>query len=377
MGNVIKIKHGSTAPKESQLQQYELGVQNGYLFIGGNSTSSSTVCSKIKAGTADKWTTARTLQTNLASSSAVSVDGSANKTIGVTGVLPISHGGTGTGSRMTKNRLCWTDDPVNGTLSNDMIITGGHHFADKDRIMINETDEDAAPSDFSTGLYVNGVITCNNNFKCSTSNSGLFTLDSASVSYPLIYDNGANLWIGAKKGEAYHHKGKTYISTGHDGSTANTTIQLAVPTTLSSTATTYSAPTYYDVLHEGNWSSYITMPTVTDNKVKQTKSETADWRPLLCHYDTVDSYSGDPGNEQVGSAHYVPGISVQPSTKTLMVGGGIRSEDYLASKKTVECGALVLHLSSETDFSYTGYGTGAPTSLTDHKQGRVYFQYIA
>lgn len=44
MSNVIKIKHGTTIPKESQLQQYELGycTENGLLYIGGSSTSSST-----------------------------------------------------------------------------------------------------------------------------------------------------------------------------------------------------------------------------------------------------------------------------------------------------------------------------------------------
>lgn len=45
-------------------------------------------------GTVDKLTTARTIQTNLASTSTASFDGSANVTPGVTGVLPVSNGGT-------------------------------------------------------------------------------------------------------------------------------------------------------------------------------------------------------------------------------------------------------------------------------------------
>ena len=48
-----------------------------------------------EADTADKLTTARTIRTNLASTSAVSFDGSANITPGVTGTLPIANGGTG------------------------------------------------------------------------------------------------------------------------------------------------------------------------------------------------------------------------------------------------------------------------------------------
>ena len=47
------------------------------------------------AGTATKLATARTIRTNLASTSTASFDGSANVTPGVTGTLPIANGGTG------------------------------------------------------------------------------------------------------------------------------------------------------------------------------------------------------------------------------------------------------------------------------------------
>lgn len=47
------------------------------------------------AGTATKLKEARTVRTNLASTSTASFDGSANVTPGVTGVLPIANGGTG------------------------------------------------------------------------------------------------------------------------------------------------------------------------------------------------------------------------------------------------------------------------------------------
>lgn len=49
----------------------------------------------VNAQKAEKLTTARTIQTNLASASAASFDGSANVTPGVTGVLAIANGGTG------------------------------------------------------------------------------------------------------------------------------------------------------------------------------------------------------------------------------------------------------------------------------------------
>ena len=46
-------------------------------------------------GSADKLTNSRTLKVNLASTSSVSFNGSANASIGVAGVLPIANGGTG------------------------------------------------------------------------------------------------------------------------------------------------------------------------------------------------------------------------------------------------------------------------------------------
>ena len=50
------------------------------------------------AASASKLTTARTIRTDLALTSTASFDGSANVTPGVTGVLPVTNGGTGTAS---------------------------------------------------------------------------------------------------------------------------------------------------------------------------------------------------------------------------------------------------------------------------------------
>lgn len=47
------------------------------------------------ANTATKLSTARTIQTNLASTSSASFDGTANTAPGVTGILPVANGGTG------------------------------------------------------------------------------------------------------------------------------------------------------------------------------------------------------------------------------------------------------------------------------------------
>ena len=64
-------------------------------IVDGNKV---TAWAKFNSGTADKLATARTIITNLASTSAASFDGTANVTPGVTGVLPVANGGTGSNS---------------------------------------------------------------------------------------------------------------------------------------------------------------------------------------------------------------------------------------------------------------------------------------
>lgn len=56
-----------------------------------------------EADTADQLTTARTIRTNLASTSAASFNGTANITPGVTGTLPIANGGTGATTALAAN----------------------------------------------------------------------------------------------------------------------------------------------------------------------------------------------------------------------------------------------------------------------------------
>lgn len=85
----------------------------------GNSQFPGTITALAFAGnasTADKLKTARSIRVNLASTSAINFDGSANITPGVTGVLPIANGGTGnsTGKAATATKLA-TARTINGT----------------------------------------------------------------------------------------------------------------------------------------------------------------------------------------------------------------------------------------------------------------------
>lgn len=68
---------------------------------------------------------------------------------------------------------------------------------------------------------------------------GVYLKDKAGFDYPAAIDNGSNLWIGATQTKAQHHKGSTFISTGHDGTNGNATINVSVPNAANDNATNY------------------------------------------------------------------------------------------------------------------------------------------
>lgn len=92
---------------------------------------------------ADKWTNARNFITNLGSESFASVDGSTGPyNLGVTGTLPISHGGTGN-TTQTANRAIYAE-----TASK---LSSSGHYMSSNKMAINSTSEP------SYQFYVNGT----------------------------------------------------------------------------------------------------------------------------------------------------------------------------------------------------------------------------
>lgn len=101
----LPIANGGTGQTTAQAAINSLaGAVTSGQYLRGNGTN--VVMSAIQAadvptlnqnttGSAATLTTARTIQTNLASTSAASFNGSANITPGVTGTLPVGNGGTG------------------------------------------------------------------------------------------------------------------------------------------------------------------------------------------------------------------------------------------------------------------------------------------
>ena len=83
-----------------------MGDGTGASGTWGISVTGSSASCTGNAATATKLVTARTIRTNLASTSAASFDGSANITPGVTGTLHIANGGTGaTNASAARNNL--------------------------------------------------------------------------------------------------------------------------------------------------------------------------------------------------------------------------------------------------------------------------------
>jgi hypothetical protein len=98
----------------------ETGITNEAVCVDNTTATYATnagtaVNASGNAANATKLTNARTIQTNLASTSAASFDGTANITPGVTGTLPVANGGTGLTSLST---LLNTNNTLDTVLAN-------------------------------------------------------------------------------------------------------------------------------------------------------------------------------------------------------------------------------------------------------------------
>lgn len=88
---VTPIEHGGTGATTASEALSKLGAapsQHDHNYAGSSTVGGS-------ANSAEKLATARTIRTNLGSTSTASFDGTGNVTPGVTGTLPLGNGGTG------------------------------------------------------------------------------------------------------------------------------------------------------------------------------------------------------------------------------------------------------------------------------------------
>jgi hypothetical protein len=115
LAGTLNIANGGTGATTAQAARNNIaGAVTSGQYLRGN--GSNVLMSAIQAGdvptlnqnttgSAATLTTARSIQTNLASTSAASFNGSANITPGVTGTLPVGNGGTGATSFTAGNYL--------------------------------------------------------------------------------------------------------------------------------------------------------------------------------------------------------------------------------------------------------------------------------
>jgi hypothetical protein len=106
---------GSTLDTATILLPYYRAGRNGIIQAANVPTLNQNT-----TGSAATLTTSRTFQTNLASTSTASFNGSANVTPGVTGTLPVANGGTGATSLGSANNIPFVGSSGNLTSSNNL-----------------------------------------------------------------------------------------------------------------------------------------------------------------------------------------------------------------------------------------------------------------
>ena len=105
------------------------------------------------ATSADKWSTARKFITNLGSESSASVDGSTGPyNLGVTGTLPVSHGGTGN-TTFTASRAIYAETATK--------LSSSEHYMSSSKLAINSTSEPGYQFYVNGSTYLNGKVYIN------------------------------------------------------------------------------------------------------------------------------------------------------------------------------------------------------------------------
>ena len=134
--------NGRPAYSDTFAYQSSTGTVKATKFQGalvGNATS------------ADKWSTARNFITNLGSESPASVDGSTGPyNLGVTGTLPVSHGGTGN-TAFTASRAIYAETATK--------LSSSGHYMSSNKLAINFTSEPGYQFYVNGTSYFSGITT--------------------------------------------------------------------------------------------------------------------------------------------------------------------------------------------------------------------------
>lgn len=134
----VRLTYTSYDAYQSPASLTLVGGQGGEYFIAPNIKATSKLYGSLSgnATSATKLETARSIQTNLASTSSASFNGTANITPGVKGILPVANGGTGNSSGNAPTASSWEYSELDLTAQRIdyfhpvIIETGPYTFAD-------------------------------------------------------------------------------------------------------------------------------------------------------------------------------------------------------------------------------------------------------
>lgn len=143
----------------------------------------------------------------------------------------------------------------------------------------------------SGSLYFDGTL------------KGVYLKDPAGSDYAAIIQSGSNLWIGAYSTTSHHHRGETYISAGHNGTTGNPTIYVCVPNAANDSGSNYG------VWHSGNFTPGDYLPlaggTLTGNLVMGNASRTTNDNSTKIAFYTNNNYPNiSPYIQAISEANY-------------------------------------------------------------------------
>lgn len=144
------------------------GTTLASLLVNGDARFVNTIQGNIE--TANKWKTACKFITNLGSENPASIDGSfaGPYNLGVTGTLPISHGGTGNAA-FTANRIIYSETVTK--------LSSSSHYMSNSQVSINSSNAPTA----GVTLNINGATTTSSYIKIDGSSGTTATTNYISL----------------------------------------------------------------------------------------------------------------------------------------------------------------------------------------------------
>ena len=189
----------------------------------------------------------------------------------------------------------------------------------------------------------NNGLTLGSNHLTITNSGAIYLYDDGVEKIPAICYNGHAIWIGALQASSAHHSGGTYISSGHNGTSGNSTIYVSVPNADNDNSTNYG------VWHAGNFTPpSMTTPTITKNTVSGVSSSTI----------SVKQWG------KVVSVDISITLTAVVSTQSTLATGfpapvdGVRTQEFLPSPSSYSRPLrFIMNTSGQLDIRYGAAGT--------------------